>query len=775
MALVTVGLVAACGGGARPSAPPRVAAPPVSRDGGVAALATEETSKEPAPFVGPVDPRLASIATPIEAAIREAKLPGCVVAIGRHDEVLHLQAFGDRALLPTRLPMTEATVFDLASLTKPLATATSIQILADRGKLDLDAPAARYLPELGRLPPFTVRQLLLHTSGLPAGTRMSDYLTDPAEVVRRLGELTMKHPPGQRFLYSDVGFVILGEIVRRASGMDLGLFSAAEIWNPLGMSETGFLPGEALRARAAPTEARDGVFMQGIVHDPRAYALGGVAGHAGVFSTAADLTRYARMMLGRGALDGVRILSDAAYESFVTPRDTSSGKRALGWDVASGFAASNKGEAFSTTAYGHGGFTGTGLWIDPVRDLFLVFLSNRVHPDGKGAVNPLIKELGTLAVQGTDVRTGIDVLVREDFARLRGARIGLVTNMGARTQAGLSTIDAFRRARGLTLATIFTPEHGLHAEREGSIGDSLYEGIPVKSLYGERGRPTSETLRGVDTLVFDLQDVGVRFYTYASTMKRVMKAAAEAGLRFVVLDRPNPLGGLSVEGPVLDPQRAGSFVNHHALPVRHGMTMGELARLFAEDEGTQPAPEIVRLENWRRQDYFDHTGLVWVRPSPNLRTVDAAVAYPMLGLVEGTNLSVGRGTDEPFGVVGAPWLDAALLKQALDAARLGGVRFEVTSFTPRAAPHAGRLCQGLRVVVTDRPRFFPVHAAVVFAVALARLHPDAWDVEHLDRLLQSEAAMGAITAGADAEEVEATWASELASFRARREAALLYP
>jgi uncharacterized protein YbbC (DUF1343 family) len=411
------------------------------------------------------------------------------------------------------------------------------------------------------------------------------------------------------------------------------------------------------------------------------------------------------------------------------------------------------------------------MWIDPAKDLYVVFLSNRVHPDGKGAVNPLIAEVATLAIDASETKTGIDVLLAESFSRLQGAHVALITNASARAKNGTSTLDALRDAPGVTLSAIFSPEHGISASQEGKIGDSSYRGVPIHSLYGDRNAPSASSLSGIDTLVFDLQDVGTRFYTYASTMKLAMKVAAERKLRFVVLDRPNPLGGASVSGPVLsDP---GSFVNHHALPVRHGMTVGELAHLFAEDEHLDLELEVVALAGWRRQDYFDRTGLTWVSPSPNLRNVDEVVLYPAVGLLESTNLSVGRGTETPFEVLGAPFIDGEALAKNLDRRHLPGVAVTATTFTPTANPHHGKKCGGVGLRVTDRAAFDPIRTAIVIAQAIHEVAP-AWDVEHVDRMLQDPAATAAIAAGRDVDEILASWKEPLAAFMAKRERFLLY-
>jgi uncharacterized protein YbbC (DUF1343 family) len=761
---------------------PPSAAPPVERAAQTAAVpssagaAIEDAGTPPPATAADEDPaRWAPIGTAIQAAIDAGKMPGCVFVVGRRDEILYQRAFGSRSLLPSQSPMTVDTVFDLASLTKPIATATSIMILVSRGKVDLDARASGYVPELAQLPPFTVRQLLVHTSGLPAGTPMSHWSTNRAEVLRHIAGLTLKSAPGEQFNYSDVGFVVLQEIVERTSGTDLASFAADEIFAPLGMKDTGFLPPPDLRARAAPTEQRDGGFMQGEVHDPRAFALGGVAGHAGVFSTAADLTRYARAMLSRGAWGGRRVLDEPAFERFISRQETSKGGRTLGWDLDSSFAT-HRSALLSPHAFGHGGYTGTALWIDPDKDLFVLFLSNRVHPDGKGAVNPLVAEIATLAISAATVDTGIDVLRAEGFERLRGANVALVTNAAARAKDGTTTIDVLR-AGPLTVRALFTPEHGMSADREGAIADATYQGIPVHSLYGERLSPAGEQLGGIDTIVFDLQDVGVRFYTYASTMKRAMKLAADRGLRFVVLDRPNPIDGDAVQGPVLADtaeQMSKAFVNFHPLPLRHGMTMGELARLFADDDHLDLKLDVVRMNAWHRRDAFDRTGLSWSPPSPNLRSLRAVGLYPAIGLLESTNVTVGRGTDMPFEIVGAPWMKADEVAKRLAELAPPGVSFDTTEVTPKSSVHANKRCRAVRVRVTEKATFEPVRTAIAIAVALRDVHPTEWDFEQMDKMLRFSPALAAIRANKSIDEIEATWTPGLEAFKEHRRHFLLY-
>ncbi|MFZ5829878.1 MAG: serine hydrolase, partial [Planctomycetota bacterium] len=396
---------------------------------------------------------LAGIDPLVTAAIAAGEMPGCVVCIGRQGKIVLLKAYGDRQVEPERVPTTTTTVYDLASLTKPIATATSVMRLVENGKLDLSDPAASYLPDFGASGKqgVTVYHLLTHQSGLVADNPLSDYVDGPEKAWQRIFALDLRGPPGERFIYSDVGFLVLGEIVRRVSGQPLGEFARQRIFEPLGMHETGFRPSAELRSRAAPTEQRDGEWMQGKVHDPRAWLLEGVAGHAGLFSTATDLATYAQMMLGGGEYQGVRILKPETVVRMTEPYPLPRGRRGLGWDMRTGYSK-NRGRTFSPQAFGHGGFTGTSLWIDPELELFVIFLSNRLHPDGQGSVNPLAGEIGTLAADAIrdrgqgDVLTGIDILRREGFRRLEGRRVGLITNQTGIDRRGTSTANLLHQA-----------------------------------------------------------------------------------------------------------------------------------------------------------------------------------------------------------------------------------------------------------------------------------------------------------------------------------------
>jgi uncharacterized protein YbbC (DUF1343 family) len=734
--------------------------------------------------VGMSAERLSQIDRVVAEGLKDHCMPGCVVMVCRQGKTVFLRAYGDRQVSPTRIPMTTDTVFDLASLTKPVATATSVMLLVERGKLKLDDPVAKTLPEFGRngKEKITVLQLLTHQGGLVADNSLSDYDDGPAKAREKLLALKPIAAPGERFIYSDVGFMVLGELVRRAAGKDPAEFARENIYRPLGMSETGYLPDEPLRKRAAPTERRGGQWMQGEVHDPRAFQVGGVAGHAGLFSTAADLAVFAQMLLGDGEYRGTKVLSRESVAEMTKSRKVPHGLRGLGWDVKSGYS-SNRSPAYSDRAFGHGGFTGTSLWIDPQRELVVIFLSNRLHPDGKGSVNRLAARIGTIAVEaigesptkGPAVLTGIDVLQRDGFSPLAGRRVGLITNHTGVNRQGVATAQLLRQAPGVQIVALFSPEHGPEGKLDAKVADARdpLTGLPVYSLYGKTRKPTAEMLKGVDTLVFDIQDIGARFYTYISTMGHAMQAAAEHKLRFVVLDRPNPINGRDVAGPVLDAGRE-SFVGFHRLPVRHGMTVGELARMFNGELRLDLDLHVVRMEGWRREMFHDATGLRWINPSPNMRSLTEAILYPGIGLLETTNLSVGRGTATPFEVLGAPWLDGPRLAAALADARLPGVSVTAITFTPEASKFQGRRCQGIRLTITDRAAFEPLRTGLEIARQLRKLHPSEWDAKAYNALLGNKQVHEAVLAGKTVAAIEAIYGPELQEFLRKRAGYLMY-
>jgi uncharacterized protein YbbC (DUF1343 family)/CubicO group peptidase (beta-lactamase class C family) len=734
--------------------------------------------------------RLAHIDKVVAEAIERRDLPGAVVVIVHRGQIVLRKAYGQRSLKPVTTLMRVETVFDMASLTKPIATATAIMLLIEQGKLRLSDLVQQHLAGFrrGRKDETTIEHLLLHTSGLIADNTIADYRDGRAKALERIFELKPSTEPGERFVYSDVGYILLGEIVERVSGMPLDEFTRRHIFAPLGMNETGFRPTGELKEQAAPTEQRDGTWIVGEVHDPRAYLLGGVAGHAGLFSTADDLAVYAQMLLNGGSYNGRQILSPMTVRLMTTPRAAGTGRtpllRSYGWDVQTRFS-SNRGELFPRgQSFGHTGFTGTSIWIDPGSRSAVIVLSNRVHPDGKGNVAKLRSRVATLAaaallqpgvVPAQPVATGIDVLVRENFRQLERRRVGLVTNHTGRDWTGRPTIDLLHQAKGVTLVALFSPEHGIRGTVDEKVADTKDErtGLPIYSLYGKRRRPTAETLQGIDTLVYDIQDAGCRFYTYISTLGLVLEAAAQHKIKVVVLDRPNPLGGRAVEGPVLDPG-SESFVAYHTLPIRHGLTVGELAQLFNKERKIGADVNVVRMEGWRRGDLYDRTNLTWINPSPNLRSLNAALVYPGIGLLETTNVSVGRGTERPFEWFGAPWLDGRRLAAALEEQGLPGVRFVPVDLTPAYSVHKGKFCGGVQLIVDDWSRFEPVRTGLAAACMLRKLYPKEWKVERFNLLLGHRATWQGLQRGVGWQDLERGWQTELTQFAELRKAYLLY-
>ena len=377
----------------------------------------------------------------------------------------------------------------------------------------------------------------------------------------------------------------------------------------------------------------------------------------------------------------------------------------------------------------------------------------------------------------TTVLTGIDVLSRDDFAPLSGRRVALITNHTGVDRHGQSTIRHLHDAENVELVKIFSPEHSLSGKLDiPHIPDDIETGtgVPVLSLYGDVRRPTAAMLEGIDTVVFDIQDIGTRFYTYISTMGNAMQAAADGHTRFVVLDRPNPINGVDVSGPMLDEGKQ-SFVGFHRLPVRHGMTVGELARLFKVEMAIDVDLQIIEMHGWHRRDYFDATKLPWINTSPNIRSLNAAILYPGIGLLETTNMSVGRGTDTPFEVIGAPWIDGKALASYLNGTSLPGVSFDAARFTPDASKFAGETCSGVRLTITNREIFEPLRVGFEIARHLATAYADTWDVDAYSRLLGNDQTLQAVRQGLSYSEILASYEDGLNAFRERRGRYLLYP
>jgi uncharacterized protein YbbC (DUF1343 family) len=751
---------------------------------------------------------------------------------------------------PKREAMTVDTIFDLASLTKIVATATSIMILVERGKLSLADPVALYIPEFGKFGKerISIEQLMTHRAGLPPDNEVADYVGKTIDPFERICELRLSYEPGTRFVYSDVGFIVAAEIVSRVSGKRVDWFARDNVFSPMGMRDTLFVTSETIAwlrhvaevdrtgvditlgrilegprpplgfsERVAPTENREGRWMRGEVHDPRAYEMGGVAGHAGLFSTADDLAIFCQMILNKGEYNGVRILAPYSVERMVSAQSLpTSQMRGIGWDINTSFS-SNRGDLFPIGTFGHTGFTGTSIWLDPASETFVVLLTNRVHPNGKGDVTRLRSFVASIVAGAITepphaavlsnlnspptyidapravitrgvpsgplhpVLTGIDVLERDAFKQLEGRRIGLITNHTGRDRQGRSTIDVLAAAKNLKLVALFSPEHGLRGIEDASVGDTRDEktGLPVYSLYEkDRRRQAPEALKDIDTLVFDIQDVGARFYTYPATCGYALEEAAKNRIKFVVLDRPDPVNGYDIEGPVADreltEQPAYSFTSYHPVPVRYGMTIGELAMLFNGERKIAADLTVIKMEGWRRADFFDGTALTWVNPSPNMRSLTEALLYPGIGLLETTNLSVGRGTDTPFELMGAPWIDGQKLAEALNRAGLAGVRFVPVRFTPKSSKFANEECGGVNVVITDRGAFRSVATGVEIAYQLNQLYSGKWKVDDYIRLLANRAGLSALKEGKTPSQIAATWQEGLAQFARIRQKYLLY-
>jgi uncharacterized protein YbbC (DUF1343 family)/CubicO group peptidase (beta-lactamase class C family) len=774
------------------------------------------------------DDKLQEIDATISLAISDGHCPGGVLWLERNGAAYH-KAFGSRAIEPARESMSEDTLFDAASLTKVVATTPSIMKLIEEGKLDLAAPVSRFIPEFtgGGKETVTLRHLLTHTSGLRPGLPLAEPWTGVARAIELACAETLTTPPGTAFRYSDINFILLGEIVHRVSGQTLDVFSRDEVFRPLKMNDTQFLPPATLRPRIAPTERLQTPtngssktsastaaevsmpeVLRGVVHDPTSRRMGGVAGHAGLFTTAADLARYSRMMLARGELEGIRLFKPetVALMTSVQTAESVPARRGLGWDIDSAYAGP-RGEWLPIGSYGHTGWTGGSLWIDPFSQTFIIFLSNRNHPTEAGNVLPLRRTIGTLtaeAVRGfnflhvpgalpakpasavssrtvsresirRNVLCGIDVLARDKFKALRGLKIGLVTNQTGVDRRRRATIDLLQKADGVQLVSLFSPEHGIRGVLDEKVGDSRDEqtGLPIYSLYaGEKRAPGAEQLAEIDALVFDIQDVGCRFYTYISTLGECIVAAANAGKKIVVLDRPNPITGVRVEGPMLAAPR--SFTAWHELPLRHGMTVGELAKLFAAERAPTANLEVIACDGWKREMWFDETAVPWTNPSPNMRSLQAALLYPGVGLLEFCNVSVGRGTDRPFEIFGAPYIDDAKLATAIAAANLPGLRVIPVRFTPNASVFKGQECKGVQFIVTDRQSFAPVDLGIVLATTLHAFYPRELKIEKLSRLLAEPATLDAIRAGKSLPEIKALWAPARERFATLRDRCLLY-
>jgi uncharacterized protein YbbC (DUF1343 family)/CubicO group peptidase (beta-lactamase class C family) len=773
-----------------------------------AARAAVKTKPAPSSRLGVID-------FIVKEAISDGQIPGAVVLVWHDGQVIYRKAFGERALEPRREAMSLDTVFDLASLTKVVATTTAVMQLVERGEVRLNDPVVKYIPEFAQngKDDITVRELLIHHSGLPEGLDLRPEWAGRDAGIRMAYEAKPIFPPGARFLYSDVNFITLGSLVERVSGKPLDEYCEKNIFSPLKMTHTRFLPSVGWKKKIAPTQYDEHEHMlRGVVHDPTARRMGGVAGHAGVFSTADDLSKFAQALL-----TGSPVLSALAVEKMTTPQQppTSQVLHGFGWDIDSPFS-SNRGALLPVGSFGHTGFTGTSLWIDPTTQTYIIILTNAVHPRGKGSAVALRAKIATAVaaeipltvsekealrwesitgyneastaarrvnVRNGSVQTGIDVLEAHDFDVIRGStekkKIGVLTNQTGVDSQGRRTIDVLAQASGVSLEAIFSPEHGVTGTLDTTdIGNSkdAATGIPVYSVYGATDaarHPSPDVLSKLDAVVIDIQNAGARFYTYETTLGYFLEAAAKSGTEVIVLDRPNPITGSFVQGPIGDPGRT-SFTNYFPVPVRHGMTMGELAKMFNAERNLNVKLTVVPMEGWIRGDWFDSTALDWVNPSPNLRNLTEATLYPGVALVEGTNVSVGRGTDTPFELLGAPWINSRELASYLNGREISGVRFVPVNFTPSAGTHSGEKCQGVNIVLTDRNALDSPELGIELASALRHLYPQQFHMERMIELLLNQSIFDAITQGQDPRRIAQDWQDSLEKFQQLRQKYLIY-
>ena len=908
--------------------------------------------------------------SPVSALINDAitahKLPGAVVVIGHGGHIAFEQAYGVRKLAgepgldgspsPAE-PMTEDTIFDMASLSKCLSTATAVMQLYEQGKLQFDDPIQKYLPDFNAThdaerAQVTIRMLLTHTSGEAADVNQKDAwglaAPDKAEGFHRALTTPLQSAPGAVFRYSDINFILLGDLVETLNGESLDVYAVEHIYKPLGMTETRYLPlakvcgphqvagsaivwqrppvghmlfacpqgtwSTSLLPRIAPTAHDDegksdpatnpdfDRLLRGTVHDPSTRRMGGVAGHAGVFSTAHDVSLFAQALLDRlagrpsnfplkqstlelmttpeqpghrandlsdsnAAQDRAKeVRSGNSYDPLLAPSYPAISSRSLrgfGWDIDTAFSKP-RGDVFPIGSFGHTGFTGTSLWMDPGSNTYVILLANAIHPRGNPPISNLRGDVASAAAialhlygdippgnlrsesNRANALTGIDSLERQHFVPLAEAaarhnhrlNLGLLTNQTGLDAQGRRTIDILandlpKAVSVAKLSTLFSPEHGIFGRQDTTAIAAETDpttGLHVTSLYGAKDadrRPSHEQLKDLDAVVIDLQDAGVRFYTYEAVTGYFLEAAAREknefhhDLEIIVLDRPSLIGGEQVQGPVSD---AGleSYTDYMPLPVRHGLTLGELVRyingeatstlahgdaLFASTERAQSTntPQaasskglgahltVIPLQNWSRAEYFDSTGLPWINPSPNLRSLTAATFYPGIGLLETTNVSVGRGTATPFELFGAgvpakdtktgvqkpAWFKATDVAAALNARHIAGVTFAPTTATiaedTNHYPFHGQTIEAVHITLADRKMLDAPEMGVEILSVLHRLYPEQFQLEKAMRLVVNRATMDALERGDDPRTIAGAWKPSLDAFIARRAAYLLYP
>ncbi len=667
------------------------------------------------------------------SAVRDTKAPGAVLYVGNLEQTHFFEATGLRQRTPLSLRAEKDTLYDLASLTKVIVTTTLVLKLRDAGKVRLDQSIADIVP----IPAFreiTIHHLLTHTAGLNPGKPYYKELTTIDDMLMRYALEGIDRKPGVASVYSDVSYMLLGRMVELIERDTLDAIAVERIFDPLGMKRTRYKPPKEWAANCAATEKcewRERV-IAGEVHDENTSAVGGVAGHAGLFSTAEDLALFCRALLGG------KLLKPATVDEMIALTHVPNYPwQGLGWQLDP-WRGKSMGYLPSRTAFGHTGWTGTSIWLDRKTNLFSILLGNTCHPSRTSRDNAVFRRTihDAIAKQffpaTTNAHGGLDRVMKEDFAKVSDKRIALLTNHAAVDQLGRPIRDVLAMAPDPRLHILYSPEHGLAGQAEaGATVIAQKADVRVVSLYGEQKEPTAAELEEIDWFVIDLQDIGARYYTYMATMKRCLSACARAKKPVLVLDRPNPLGGIVLEGPIATV--TASDVCSAPIPVRHGMTMGELARFFLDTElkGSKLDLEISYLDSWSPEGLFSECSLPWVPPSPNIPTPETALLYVGMCLFEGTNLNEGRGTETPFAVAGAPWLDAKAVVGEIRAEDCPGCELEAVTYTPRAIAgkasdprHKDHECQGIRIHIRNPHEVRSFRTALALLCAIHARHGD---------------------------------------------------
>ena len=713
----------------------------------------------------------------LELAVERSGAPGAVACVGIDGSRIMAEAFGSRILHPHREAATLDTIYDLASLTKMVATTTAVMLLRDDGKLNLDDSVSKYIP-LPNLDRFKIRHLITHTTGLPAWRPWYMEVSGFLDYLEHISDAAEVAVPDRARTYSDMGFILLRRVVEEAAQDTLNDFCHRRIFAPLKMNDTLFNPPEKLHARCAPTEYCSWRHraLRGEVHDENASSIGGVSGHAGLFSTIFDLEKFC-----------VALLNGEIHSKATLEEMTAIGKipfypwQGIGWWVDA-WAIGANGYLPSRTAFGHTGFTGTGIWMDRESKLYAILLSNTCHPSREERDNTALRRTFYSGVSSVfyprtcNAHTGLDRLLRNKFKEVQGKRLALLTNSAAVDQLGRPIRDVFALDKSLQLQYLYSPEHGLYGQAEaGEQVDSEKGSTPVISLYGKRKKPGTEELSQVDLFVIDLPDIGARYYTYMATMKDCLIACAESNTPVLVLDRPNPVGGLISEGPIA--AVTGSAVCTAPIPIRHGMTLGELALYFQKTllKKKELSLSILKAENWWSDLQAPECSLPWQPPSPNIPNADTALMYIGTCLFEGLNINEGRGTETPFLVCGAPWLDADAVIDAIPKADCDGCTLESVLYLPKPISgkasnpkYKDKLCRGIQFTITDRYRLRPFTVALSVICAIHRHHKELEFDPFFDTLAGGSWLRKQIQDGRSASDITQEIASSLVKFDEER-------